>query len=563
MRRFVIIAASLLCVAVPSRAKINKVAFESIDETTYDAIVVGAGTSGCMAAQTLGEGGHKTLLIEKGFDIKELEGPLGLASSLVAAPSGMINEDMADVIFTNKGVPYVVAKTLGGTAAISMAAYIEEDASYFDTLLQDYGVEIDELEWNKATEYIRNSGILSPAPKLRPKWFHDWVIADKMNREINDKDGNAPLSYSLHMNNIERTYSLMNPETQERLTSCAALKNPNVSLVQRTSVQSVVFDDLGPAHVSRATCVMVTQAGSGEEDVDTESKVCVRSGGRIILAAGVVHTPAILMRSGIGDSEKLAELGIKPILHNSDVGVGFHDKAISSVGSWPIDEEDEKLKGFSGSPRSFNSRYGVMEIPCDNESQTCLITMGELTGGSTFAVYAGLLAQKRSRDSKTSSLFRTVLKSQAVQLYARVRTRVAKDLEDLHTYTKTGKNPPKEGPIVDQNDKFTNLVECSRKNVATTVFLSDPKSRGFVSLDSNLDPTISDVYFSDGGQDMKDMIAAVIHVGNHLSEKPLFDWISKRGKSCLIMNEAVMLKAMLSSPQRTDIYPKKYKPQPE
>jgi choline dehydrogenase-like flavoprotein len=43
-------------------------------ENTYDAIVIGSGISGGWAAKELTEKGLKVLMLERGFDLKHLEG---------------------------------------------------------------------------------------------------------------------------------------------------------------------------------------------------------------------------------------------------------------------------------------------------------------------------------------------------------------------------------------------------------------------------------------------------------------------------------------------------------
>jgi choline dehydrogenase-like flavoprotein len=48
----------------------------------------------------------------------------------------------------------------------------------------------------------------------------------------------------------------------------------------------------------------------------------------VILAAGAVNTPQILMLSGIGDEEQLSLFNIRTIVHLPDVGKNFQDHAV-------------------------------------------------------------------------------------------------------------------------------------------------------------------------------------------------------------------------------------------
>ena len=50
-----------------------------------------------------------------------------------------------------------------------------------------------------------------------------------------------------------------------------------------------------------------------------------RAGGDVILAAGAIGSPAILERSGIGDAQRLASLGIEPLADLPGVGANLQD----------------------------------------------------------------------------------------------------------------------------------------------------------------------------------------------------------------------------------------------
>eukprot|EP00923_Selenidium_pygospionis_P039443 GHVN01068574.1.p2 GENE.GHVN01068574.1~~GHVN01068574.1.p2 ORF type:complete len:563 (+),score=62.32 GHVN01068574.1:999-2687(+) len=551
--------ATAFALCILASAKVHQIAFDRVDHVTYDAIVVGAGTSGCVVAETLGEAGLHVLLVERGYDTSLLPAESGLATSVIAAPTGMIDESLSEVIFSEGGVPYITGRTMGGMSAVNLGGYAEEDQSYFDMLSNDYGVDFEELEWQKATQYIRNSGILSPSPRTRERFFHDWVVSEKKEAQNHHGKGGsiggeAPLSYQIEEGHVIRTYTVLNAKTNERKTSCSLLGSPNVDLLTRSSVHAVMFEELGPAHPPKATCVLLNHAG--DKDVDSEIKACIRTGGKIILAAGVVNSPAILMRSGVGDSAMLSELGVKSVVHNPDVGVGFHDQVISANTMWPKDEPHltEDADDYLVPDKSFNSHMGIRKIKCDAGKDCPTITFGELTGGTTFAVFAGLLAEKRSKSPSVSSLFKRVLKSQALQLYQRVRTRLANDLRsfiDLLTFNEQKQTVQEPNSDL---DKFTNLVACSKSSVATTVSVSDPKSRGRVTLDKDLAPVLEDIYFSND-QDIEDMVDAVKYVTNHTSTLPVLDRIHDRGGSCLELIETVMTKAMLTSYQRTELYP--------
>ncbi|KAG6910317.1 hypothetical protein DXG01_011385 [Tephrocybe rancida] len=59
----------------------------------------------------------------------------------------------------------------------------------------------------------------------------------------------------------------------------------------------------------------------------------------IVLSAGVIGTPQLLLNSGIGDSTELQAIGIKPVLHVPDVGKNFSDQP-ASIASWLVNSTD-------------------------------------------------------------------------------------------------------------------------------------------------------------------------------------------------------------------------------
>jgi choline dehydrogenase len=82
----------------------------------------------------------------------------------------------------------------------------------------------------------------------------------------------------------------------------------NLAIFGEALVDKLVFDG------GRAVGVRVLQAGAWRE---------IRAG-EVILSAGAVHSPAILMRSGVGPADHLAELGI-PLKTALPVGDSFQD----------------------------------------------------------------------------------------------------------------------------------------------------------------------------------------------------------------------------------------------
>ena len=72
---------------------------------------------------------------------------------------------------------------------------------------------------------------------------------------------------------------------------------------------------------------VVTEAGRavGVEVIGPDGQRSVRRGRLVVVACGAVATPGVLVRSGIGASDELAELGIDPVATMAGVGANLSD----------------------------------------------------------------------------------------------------------------------------------------------------------------------------------------------------------------------------------------------
>ena len=94
-----------------------------------------------------------------------------------------------------------------------------------------------------------------------------------------------------------------------------ARQRPNLTIRPQCHVSRVLFE--GP----RAVGIEI-RSGAQRERV---------LGRRIILAAGAIGSPAILMRSGIGPRAALLDLGIEPVVDVPGVGAGLMDHPVSRL----------------------------------------------------------------------------------------------------------------------------------------------------------------------------------------------------------------------------------------
>jgi 5-(hydroxymethyl)furfural/furfural oxidase len=130
-------------------------------------------------------------------------------------------------------------------------------------------------------------------------------VAD-MNGEVQNGYCSVPTT-STPTNRVSTAMAYLTPEVRRR---------PNLRIVPEAFVESILFDG------RRATGVRVREASGSIEF----------RGAEIILAAGALHSPAILQRAGIGPATLLQGLGIDVVVDRPGVGENLQDHPCISIG---------------------------------------------------------------------------------------------------------------------------------------------------------------------------------------------------------------------------------------
>jgi choline dehydrogenase-like flavoprotein len=134
-----------------------------------------------------------------------------------------------------------------------------------------------------------------------------------------------------------------------------AFERSNVSLITDATVRQILFDSNGP----KVTAIGVEYNHNGQVATAKASK-------EVILAAGAFHTPKLLEISGIGQKERLGNLGIPVILDQPGVGENFQNHLMGPVIA-PLKEHSD-LKNMNPGLKS----YAMTRL--DSEEQNALLS---------------------------------------------------------------------------------------------------------------------------------------------------------------------------------------------
>ncbi|MBF6629754.1 MAG: choline dehydrogenase [Comamonas sp.] len=302
-------------------------------EQSVDYVVIGAGSAGCVLAGRLSESeAHEVCVLEAGGTDRSvlMQCPAGLAG---LARSAQFNWGLSSVpqAGLHQRTSYQPrGKVLGGCSSVNAMIYLRGQAQDYDAWAaqgnagwswEDVKPWFLKAEHNErgADAFHAQGGPLNVADLQQPNPLSlDFIEAGVQAGFARNEDFNGHSQEGMGLYQVTQ-------KGGERYSAAKAYLTPHLSrpnLHVHTGAQVLrILTEVTPEGL-RATGVEYLRAGT---------RHVVHARREVLLSAGALLSPQLLMLSGIGPAEHLRTMGIQPLLDLPGVGAHLHDHLDATI----------------------------------------------------------------------------------------------------------------------------------------------------------------------------------------------------------------------------------------
>ncbi len=290
----------------------------------FDYVIVGGGSAGCVLANRLSEDPSTTVcLLEAGSRDRRpwIHVPLGVMRCMFDGAINWKFSSAAQTGMSGRNIYMPRGKTLGGSSSINGMIYVRghrgdyddwaalgNEGWGFDDVVPYFRKSENNLEYGDA-ELHGDSGPLDVTYINRPSPLHETFFhaAEELQYRRNDDfNGAAQEGFGIYQ---------VTQRKGRRLSTARAFLKPvekrkNLSVITGATATRIRIED------GRASGVEVRIG-------NVPAVIAVRR--ELVLSAGALLSPKLLMLSGIGGGNELKACGIEPVHELPGVGRNLHD----------------------------------------------------------------------------------------------------------------------------------------------------------------------------------------------------------------------------------------------
>lgn len=293
------------------------------DGGTFDYIVAGAGSAGCVLANRLSaDPKNRVLVLEAGGDDNWIwfHIPVGYLFAIGNPRADWMFKTEPEAGLGGRSIAYPRGKVIGGCSAINAMIYMRGQAADYDGWRQ---LGLEGWGWDDVLPFfLKQEGHAAPPNALHRgdgEWRVDyprmrWDILDRF-QDAAEQAGITKIEDFNTGDNEGSSYFQVNQKNGRRWSAARGflkpvLGRPNLKLETGALIERLIVEN------GRATGIVYSKNGT---------QYLAKANAEIILAAGAVATPQILQLSGIGAGAFLQSHGIQVAQDLPGVGENLQD----------------------------------------------------------------------------------------------------------------------------------------------------------------------------------------------------------------------------------------------